>query len=378
MACVKLILVGGFLGAGKTTLLARAAERLSLRGLRVALITNDQATNLVDTEALRRAGQEVKEVSGACFCCAFNKLLYTCDKLVSEYHPDVLIGEPVGSCTDLSATVLQPLKKHCADRYDLAPYSVLADPVRLGEEYSGDEESDMPKSVRYIFRKQLQEADLIVLNKIDALRAEQVDRLRAVVAREFPGVPAMEMSALAGAGVDDWLDRMLSGGPAGRRIAEVDYDTYAEGEALLGWLNATVRLRCDPPADWRAFCLRFLRRMQDEFRSTSAEIAHLKLLLTAGGEKLQANLTGTGAEPSVQHTPRAANDAARPMDALPVPSGEAAMIVNARVRTGPEELRSVVERCLRAAGEGIAVEVTEISSFSPARPKPVHRFGKVV
>lgn len=43
MKTTKLILVGGFLGAGKTTLLWYAAQKLMRKGLKVGLITNDQA-----------------------------------------------------------------------------------------------------------------------------------------------------------------------------------------------------------------------------------------------------------------------------------------------------------------------------------------------
>jgi G3E family GTPase len=45
-----IVLVGGFLGAGKTTLLLAAAKELKSRGLRSALILNDQGDALVDTE----------------------------------------------------------------------------------------------------------------------------------------------------------------------------------------------------------------------------------------------------------------------------------------------------------------------------------------
>ena len=36
------------------------------------------------------------------------------------------------------------------------------------------------------------------------------------------------------------LDDLLSSEQAGTRIADIDYDTYAEGEAALGWLNAEI------------------------------------------------------------------------------------------------------------------------------------------
>jgi G3E family GTPase len=47
MKSTRIILAGGFLGAGKTTLLWNAAQELMKQGLRVGLITNDQAPELV-------------------------------------------------------------------------------------------------------------------------------------------------------------------------------------------------------------------------------------------------------------------------------------------------------------------------------------------
>ncbi len=49
----RYILIGGFLGAGKTTAVAALAARLSKKGLKVGLITNDQGQELVDTAMLR-------------------------------------------------------------------------------------------------------------------------------------------------------------------------------------------------------------------------------------------------------------------------------------------------------------------------------------
>ena len=68
----RIMLVGGFLGAGKTTLLWEAASRLVGRGQKVALITNDQASELVDSALLLQTGLTVAEVSGSCFCCNFH------------------------------------------------------------------------------------------------------------------------------------------------------------------------------------------------------------------------------------------------------------------------------------------------------------------
>ena len=109
-----------------------AAELLAKRGKRVGLITNDQAPDLVDTKWLAEKGLNVREVAGSCFCCNFSALIEAAESL-RALDADVLIGEPVGSCTDLSATILQPLKDKFGDRFVLSPLSVLADPLRLRE-----------------------------------------------------------------------------------------------------------------------------------------------------------------------------------------------------------------------------------------------------
>ena len=63
----QLIIVGGFLGAGKTTLLWHTAQQLIQQGKKVALITNDQGPELVDSTLLEHQGLQVAEVNGSCF-----------------------------------------------------------------------------------------------------------------------------------------------------------------------------------------------------------------------------------------------------------------------------------------------------------------------
>src|SRR6266705_4086759 len=126
----RYIMIGGFLGAGKTTAVAKLAKRLSEQGLRVGLITNDQGTNLVDTAMLRAQGFATEEIPGGCFCCRFNSLVEAANKLSARTRPEVFIAEPVGSCTDLVATVTYPLRRLYGDDFIVAPLSVLVDPVR--------------------------------------------------------------------------------------------------------------------------------------------------------------------------------------------------------------------------------------------------------
>ena len=137
MKSTTLIIAGGFLGSGKTTLLWEAAQKLINQGLRVGLITNDQAPELVDSKLLSLNNLQVAEVSGSCFCCNFNGFTDAIQKIRAEVAADVIIAEPVGSCADLSATIMQPLKQYWNRELQIAPLSVLADPMRLNAILAG-------------------------------------------------------------------------------------------------------------------------------------------------------------------------------------------------------------------------------------------------
>src|SRR5213596_2549032 len=182
----RYVMIGGFLGAGKTTAVAQLALHLKERGLRVGLITNDQGQNLVDTAMLGSQGFPVEEIAGGCFCCRFNSLMDAAQKLSAQTRPDVFIAEPVGSCTDLVATVSYPLRRIYGDQFRIAPLSVLVDPIRALRIFGLAEGGTFSDKVRYIYRKQLEEADFIVINKCDLLAAEQRNSLNAALAENFP------------------------------------------------------------------------------------------------------------------------------------------------------------------------------------------------
>ena len=93
----------------------------------VQYVLNDQSEGLVDTEYAALNGLPTDEVTGGCFCCRFSDLVGVLDKL-RAHGSNVIFAEPVGSCTDISATTLRPLQEYGS--YRLAPYTVLVDPER--------------------------------------------------------------------------------------------------------------------------------------------------------------------------------------------------------------------------------------------------------
>src|SRR6185437_13463240 len=191
----RYIMIGGFLGAGKTTAILKLAEHLSADGLKVGLITNDQSIGLVDTTILASHGFAVEEITGGCFCCRFNSLIDASNRLSKEARPDVFIAEPVGSCTDLKASVSYPLRRMYGDNFSIAPLSVLVDPIRAMRILGLEQGKAFSSKVIYVYSKQLEEAEQIVINKIDLISPQQREVLRDALSKKFPRATIFEISA---------------------------------------------------------------------------------------------------------------------------------------------------------------------------------------
>jgi G3E family GTPase len=359
-------MLGGFLGAGKTTAIARLARHHMAQGRRVGLVTNDQAYDLVDTHSLRRQGFDVGEVPGACFCCKFNDLLAVADELQSRRPPDIIIAEPVGSCTDLVATVIEPLRALHGGQYELGPLAVLLKPEHGLKILSGADNLGFSPKAAYIFLKQIEEADIVAVNKIDKLTADQRNELLRRLEDRFPGKQTLPISAKTGEGFDALIEALDQPSQARDQFMEVDYDTYAEGEAELGWLNCQARVES---AGGRTFSLDALlvgivEALRDALDAGGAETAHLKVMAEADGESGIANHVGASAGVELS----------LPSDAQ---VRRANLIVNARVATSPEELESIVTKAVRAvaAEHGLSCAVAGMQRFRPGRPTPTHRLG---
>ena len=358
----KVILTGGFLGAGKTTLLWKASQHLKNRGKNVGLITNDQAPELVDSTLLINNGLKVAEVSGSCFCCNFNGFIDAVQKYAIDQTIDYIIAEPVGSCTDLSATIMQPLKQYWIDKIAIAPLSVLADPERLAVILDGGN-AGLHEDAAYIFRKQLEESDIIVINKMDRLSASQTDDLVYKTKQAYPGSTVMTVSALTGEGIDAWLDEVIRRNDTGNKIVNVDYDIYAHGEAVLGWLNGTLALS-GKTIDWDGFITSFMNDLCTCFEKNALPIGHVKAILENGNHAAVVNFTG-GMNTITVHGAAGTSDKCK-------------LIINARVETTPENLDSIVRATLRAHSADLLCTEIAWKYLQPGRPNPTYRFDKVV
>jgi Ni2+-binding GTPase involved in maturation of urease and hydrogenase len=364
MSRVRFLMIGGFLGAGKTTAIARLARHYIDQGLSVALVTNDQANDLVDTESLRAQGFNVGEVTGACFCCKFNGLLDTVSQISEGKQPNIILAEPVGSCTDLVSTVVEPLRQFYGNQFEVGPLAVLLKPEHGRKILADDATFGFSPKAAYIFLKQIEEADIVVINKIDKLSAADREALLQLVRDRYPTKTIVAVSSKTGEGLGGLIDELKRPAPKRDQAMEVDYDIYAEGEAELGWLNCMVNIeaRESKPFPLDEVVLELVRRLRTHLAARGAEPAHLKVLAEADGESAIANLVSSEAEVDLSRS-------------AGITATKAELIVNARVAIAPEDLSEIVATTVSrfAAEWNWKHTLTDMQSFRPGRPMPTHR-----
>ena len=279
----------------------------------------------------------------------------------------MLITKPAGSCTDLIATVTRPLLRLFADRYTMAPLSVVVDPIRARQVLRLDAGAGFSGDIEYIYLKQLEEAELIVMNKCDLLADDLVNELGTVLSERFPRAEVLAVSAWNGLQLTDWFSRILGGAPTTRKHVDVDYEIYAVGEARLGWVNARVNATGAVPFDAEVLLAEFARALQGDLLASGITMAHLKVSL--------APRDGVGeAVAAVQ----VVHNEAVLAPGLPsvAPLSDATMLVNLRAEASP----ALLEGALRTAIDGVGgpgrdltLTLAEISAFSPGAPRPTHR-----
>lgn len=156
---VKFNLITGFLGSGKTSLLKNLLCELS-KQKRIAVIQNEFASTSVDSKDLQLGSNDFELVdinNGSVFCvCQLSNFEHTLDKLLKEYHPEIVFLEASGLADPISiAELLQT--PSLSDRITLDKSICLVDAANY---FKG-----LSTLVR--FKHQLMVADVIILNKID-------------------------------------------------------------------------------------------------------------------------------------------------------------------------------------------------------------------
>ncbi len=357
---MKIFLVGGFLGSGKTTAILRGSEVLQKSGKTAAVVTNDQGDQLVDTLYLGREEMEVREVTGGCFFCRYQDLEEQIRSLEEALRPEAIFAESVGSCTDLVATVLRPLEHFSEGKLEVV-LSVFAD-VRLLADHCQQKADLFGPDVLYIYEKQLEEADIIVVNKTDLLRVEALQEAKESIEEVYGGKTILYLSALSEEDIRKWIETLFRFGKGGAMAPlSIDYGRYGDGEAALAWLDGEIGIDT-PGGEAVKAGMDLILRIYGRIEEKGYPIGHLKFLLSDGFRQKKISYT-TVALPVNTHYPS------------DFEAERIVVLVNARVQAEPEELKRIVEESILETEALNGCRITEgaWSSFKPGYPRPTHR-----
>jgi cobalamin biosynthesis protein CobW len=199
---IPVTIVTGFLGSGKTTLICGLLRKNPDR--RLAVLVNEFGEISVDGALLRTAGEEcgveIHDLPNGCICCTIkDDFLPVMKKLQGRSHEiEHVLIETSGLA--LPTPVMRALAwPEIRNDFHLDSVLAVVDTPQLlsgnlesGKPIPGAESGDMPDhaaSVDLILNQQLENADVVVLNKIDTLadeslmKAEELVRLKATKVR---------------------------------------------------------------------------------------------------------------------------------------------------------------------------------------------------
>jgi len=184
----------------------------------------------------------------------------------------------------------------------------------------------------------------------------------------FPKSEVLACSARYGTGLEAWFDRVTGSELRGGEAMELDYETYAEGEACLGWLNCTVAVSAMEPIEGEILLEHLAAIIQHRLNSNDREIAHLKITLSPNDDSGEVAVINVVRNDHVPELSQRLSD--------PLQSGQ--LVLNLRAEAPPEELhRAVTEALERYSTEGVVLTMDHLEHFRPAKPVPTHRMARL-
>ena len=262
----------------------------------------------------------------------------------------------MGSCTDLVATITKPLNiEHPEIQICI---SVFADAALLYSVIAGNS-CFLDETIQYIFKKQLEEADILVINKSDLLDSEQLALVKIILKSDYSEKIILYQNSLDKKSICNWLKVLQSFEISEQRKAlQLDYDIYAEGESRLAWMDQQFQITStDGSAPASAFAL--VEHIYTKLRSAGYPIGHLKFLISNGSKAIKISYT------TLDHPLQ--NEYADFRE-----SNSIAVLMNARIQTTAERLKDLVTDTVQEFNH-LRISVEYSTAFLPGYPKPTYR-----
>ncbi len=197
--------LSGFLGAGKTSLLNHVLN--NREGLRVAVIVNDMSEVNIDARVLRdgqaslnRVEERLVELTNGCICCTLREdLLLEVARLAQENRFDYLLIESTGISEPLPVaetfTFEDEQGRSLSDLARLDTMVTVVDSAAFLQDCGDADElldrglaatQEDDRTIADLLVDQVEFADVIIINKVDRVDAQALERLSALLRKLNP------------------------------------------------------------------------------------------------------------------------------------------------------------------------------------------------
>ena len=168
-----------------------------------------------------------------------------------------------------------------------------------------------------------------------------------------------------------WFDLITTTEQVARTAMQVDYQVYADGEALLGWLNCTAQLKARQAFAADALLEELAGAIQTHLRGVKAQVAHLKMTLSPDASQPEI----------IAGVSLVRNDfVPEPSFHLAEPVTDGQLIINLRAEAAPDVLGTAVRDGLAAAAKKfptLQATLDHLEHFRPGKPTPTYHIGKL-
>ena len=292
---IRFMVVSGFLGAGKTTTMIALAEHMNKTFGETAIIANDLGANLVDTNLTQTSGCTVAEIASGCICYQMDNTVDQIRRLRDKDGAVFVMSDIPGCGVGALDHVYHRLANDNADEFTLSPFTVVVDPERLRMIMPERADINLPEELVYLLKLQLEEADLVVLNKADLLAPEDVERYVDFLHAACPDIPVMVISALERTGIEELAEFIATHETALKNFSVRNNQEFADAEAKLTWYNRRLYLKTNDGGkiDCNAVVDDLIESIRMGLIEKKRNVPHLKTFATSGnGDFNKASLIG--------------------------------------------------------------------------------------
>ena len=289
------MVVSGFLGAGKTTTMIALAEHMNKTFGETAIIANDLGANLVDTNLTQTSGCTVAEIASGCICYQMDNTVDQIRRLRDKDGAVFVMSDIPGCGVGALDHVYHRLANDNADEFTLSPFTVVVDPERLRMIMPERADINLPEELVYLLKLQLEEADLVVLNKADLLAPEDVERYVDFLHAACPDIPVLVISALERTGIEELAEFITTHETALKNFSVRNNQEFADAEAKLTWYNRRLYLKTNDGGkiDCNAVVGDLIESIRMGLIEKKRNVPHLKTFATSGnGDFNKASLIG--------------------------------------------------------------------------------------